>query len=83
MQPMENQKMATKNQQNEKKSLPDIQFLLVRTDKSVEIIPLDDHPKDTISAHFIKACEKFGQDNVRVCKVISAHIRTEVEFIDG
>ena len=70
---------------SESKVLPDVAFLLIRkSDKrNTEVLHLDDMSPSHHKEYYMEAITKYGQDNVRYCKVLAAAVKVEVDFLDG
>lgn len=71
-------------QGKEKKSLPEIAFILImdpsKSDGSVRCLSLDDYGDSNHKKYYMDAIVKYGKDNVRYCRVVSARVKVDVDF---
>lgn len=67
--------------------LPEVGFLLVAEGgkkRSLRVINLDQYQdKDMVTKLYLDADKKYGESNVRYCKVITTKVSRQVEFFEG
>lgn len=60
---------------------PELQFLLIRMAKDeMLLLNMDVQTPDRVREFFLACVAQYGAGNVQYCKIVSANIRTEVEF---
>lgn len=64
------------------KTIPDAAFILAKTDKKINIISLDEYPIAQHSDLYMDATRRYGEDNIRYCKVVTVKVTQNVEFMD-
>jgi hypothetical protein len=77
----------TKEKEKEKEHLPEITLLLIREvgrhGEQDRVVSLDNYADiESRKKLYVDAIGKYGQSNVRYCKVISAKLTQSVEFMD-
>ena len=66
-------------------SIPDIHFIMVYDNGKLRIVELDDYgidEKEIIMSIYEQEIEKYGEHNVRMCRVVSAKVKKTIEFIE-
>jgi hypothetical protein len=64
-------------------ALSEIKCILIQNGQTLKSIDLDEvNDLAQITAMYLSAVAKYGTVNVRYCKIVSANLKQEVEFIE-